>query len=82
MVKLRLQAAAVRACCILFLIAGAAHAQDALPFAKSYTVTGNYMVGGVDVAARNAVNGFVTDTIPMKGVPENADILAAFLYWE
>jgi hypothetical protein len=28
-----------------------AHADDALPFAKSYSITGNYVVGGVDPGA-------------------------------
>jgi len=63
-------------------LAGQAQAQDALPFSKSYLVTGNYVVGSVDLAPGSAVNGFITGTIPMNGVPDNADILAAFLYWE
>ncbi len=54
---------------------------DALPFAKSYLVTGNYVVGGVDLPS-NGQNGFVTGPIPIAGVPANAEILAAFLYWE
>ena len=28
------------------------------------------------------MNGFSTGTIPMSGVPQDADILAAYLYWE
>ena len=55
---------------------------DALPFAKSFLVTGNYVVGSVDLAAKNKTDGFVTATIPMSGVPANADVLAAYLYWE
>ena len=55
---------------------------DALPYAKSYTVTGNYVVGGVDLQPATMSTGFLTGTIPMSGVPANADILAAFLYWE
>ncbi len=31
---------------------------------------------------KNAKNGFVTGTINISGVPKNADIVAAFLYWE
>jgi hypothetical protein len=62
------------------------HAQalpgDALPFSKNYLITGNYVVGGVTMRPQSGGNGFVTDTIPMTGVPANADILAAFLYWE
>lgn len=55
---------------------------DALPFAKSYSVTGNYVVGGVDLVPRSGGKGFLTGTIPMSGVPENAVILTAFLFWE
>src|ERR671913_90002 len=54
---------------------------DALPFAKGYTVTGNYVVSGVDLPA-SGVGGYVTGTINMNGVPADAEILAAFLYWE
>ncbi|HWL75244.1 MAG TPA: hypothetical protein VNQ74_15345, partial [Burkholderiaceae bacterium] len=60
---------------------GQAVGGDALPFAKGYTVTGNYIVGGVDLPAYG-VNGYVTGAINMTGVPDGAEILAAFLYWE
>lgn len=33
----------------LLLIPRAGWAQDALPFSRSYSVTGNYVVGGVDL---------------------------------
>src|SRR5476651_2691364 len=56
--------------------------RDALPFAKSYTITGNYVVGGVDLGPQPGGNGLATGTISMSGVPANADVLAAFLYWE
>jgi hypothetical protein len=62
--------------------AGEAQAPDALPFAKSYTVTGNYVVGGVDLKPDTKAQGFLNGTIPISGVPANADVLAAFLYWE
>ena len=70
---------------ILLLAQPAGQAQgalEALPFSNSYSITGNYVVGGVDLAPQSGANGFVTGTIPMSGVPANADILAAFLYWE
>ncbi|MBZ5558861.1 MAG: hypothetical protein LAO77_16440 [Acidobacteriia bacterium] len=54
---------------------------NALPFSKSFLVTGNYVVGGADFD-NGSRSGFVTGTIAMRGVPANADILAAFLYWE
>src|SRR5438093_2639388 len=53
-----------------------------LPYSNGFLVTGNYTVGGVDADSSLAVNGFRTSTIPMSGVPANADILAAYLYWE
>lgn len=55
---------------------------EALSFATSYTVTGNYVVAGVDLAPASATGGFVTGTIPVSGVPAHAEIVAAFLYWE
>ena len=70
---------------ILLLAQPAGQAQsalEALPFSNSYSITGNYVVGGVDLAPQSGANGFVTGTIPMSGVPANADILVAFLYWE
>src|SRR5262249_43795967 len=42
----------------------------------------NYVVGGVDLQPDPKANLFVAGTIPVIGVPPNADILAAFLYWE
>jgi hypothetical protein len=53
---------------------GQAQAPDALRYSKSYTLTGNYIVRAVDLSPARAINGFVTDTIPMSGVP------GAFLY--
>ena len=61
---------------------GQAQSPDALPYTTGYTVTGNYVVGGVDLLPQSGAGGGVTGTIPMSGVPANADILAAFLYWE
>src|SRR5437870_5791305 len=63
---------------------------DALPFSNSFLVTGNYAVGGVDIHGQTA-NGFSTGTIHINRctatstfncVPQTADILAAYLYWE
>jgi hypothetical protein len=55
---------------------------DALPYSRSYLVTGDYAVGGVDTVGKSAMGGFVTSSVPMSGVPANADIIAAYLYWE
>ena len=58
-----------------------AQSPDALPFFKNYFVTGDYAVGGVGLRGQG-VNGLATGTIDMGGVPEGADIAAAFLYWQ
>jgi hypothetical protein len=83
-----INAAKTRAALVLaavLLLAPAAQAQNALSFFKNYFVTGDYVVGGVGMRA-TGVGGFATGTISMSGtsaVPvANADILAAFLYWE
>ena len=60
---------------------------DALPYSLSYTVTGDFAIGGVDLLPQSHANGFQTGTINMgtaatRVVPKNAEILAAFLYWE
>lgn len=56
-----------------------------LPYSNGYLVTGNFVVGSVDLQPQSGGNGFLTSTINMTGtsaVPENAEILGAFLYWE
>ena len=58
---------------------------DALPYARGYLLTGNYLAGGVDLTEElhpPDENGFSTAIIPMSGVPGDADIVAAYLYWE
>ena len=55
---------------------------DALPFSKQFLVTGNYTVGTVDLIPDNQAGGFLTGTVPVSGVPANADVVAAYLYWE
>ena len=56
---------------------GQAQGQNPLPYSNGFLVTGNYVVGGVDLQPGQVVNGLQTGTIPMSGVPANADILAA-----
>ena len=53
-----------------------------LPYANGFLVTGNYVTGGVDLEPASGGNGFLSGTIPMNGVPPNAEVLSAFLYWE
>jgi hypothetical protein len=65
---------------LISMLAPPAQAGDALNFFKNYFVTGDYAVGGVGLQG-TGVNGFATGAIPVSGVPANADILGAFLYW-
>src|SRR5437870_8975122 len=62
---------------------GHAQAADALNFFKNYFITGDYVVGGVGLRG-TGVNGFATGTINMTNaaVPQGAEVLGAFLYWE
>jgi hypothetical protein len=50
-------------------------------FFKNYFVTGDYAVAGVGLYG-HGVNGLATDIITMNEVPQGADVVAAFLYWE
>ena len=70
------------ALCCLVLLPATAFAQDQLRYSKSYNVVGDYVAAGVDVSPSKAKNGVVKGTINITGVPKNADIVAAFLYWE
>jgi hypothetical protein len=70
---------------LLWQTGGHAAPGDALPFARSYIGTINYVVAGVDVTEQsNPIdqNGFSAGTISIGGVPADADIVAAYLYWE
>src|SRR4051794_33122381 len=58
-----------------------AQSPDALSFFKNYFITGDYAVGGVGLRDRG-VNGIATGAIEIQGVPPDADVLAAFLYWQ
>jgi hypothetical protein len=54
----------------------------ALGYQKGFLVTGGYAVGSVDFQQGKCQHGFVTGTINMSGIPANADIVAAYLYWQ
>jgi hypothetical protein len=81
----------LRRCVVLLLLVlaiaegqtpGRAQSPDALKFFKNYFGNIDYATGGVSLLG-TGVNGLTPPTpIPMSGVPANADILAAFLYWE
>src|SRR5215213_1811840 len=51
-----------------------------LPFADDYLVTGNYFVGFVDLPSTGG--GSATGTINVDANLDNAEVLAAYLYWE
>jgi len=61
---------------------------DQLKFFKSYPVTGDFVIGGVALRGQgvtdpaNPTQKLATGTIPITGVPQDADIVAAFLYWQ
>ena len=58
---------------------------DALLYSAGYMVTGNYVVGGVNLTEQdNPIDGqgFSKGTINISGIPPEADIVAAYLYWE
>ena len=88
--ELRLRPAAHRALSVAILAILAAvtpavvEAQAPPPFRyfNSFTITGDYVVAGVDLPPQSAPDGTVTGTIQVSGVPRNADVVAAYLYWE
>ena len=64
----------------VLLSAHAGQAQnDALSFFKNYFITGGYKVAGVGLSGQG-VNGIAQGTITVSDVPEDAEIVAAFLY--
>lgn len=74
---------AVLAMGLILLSAGSSAAQETLPWFHTYTIPGNYAVGGVDLVPLTFKNGLRTRKILMGNqIPANAEIIAAFLYWE
>src|SRR5690349_4133312 len=59
-----------------------AQTPDALPFSKGFLLSGGYAVGSVDLNPKSAAGGFVNGTIPMSGIPADAEIVGAYVYWE
>src|SRR6476661_2131244 len=57
-----------------------ANAAEPLGLFKNYFLTGDYVVGGIGLQGKGQ-SGVATGTIPIAGVPAQADILGAFLYW-
>ncbi len=56
-------------------------AANSLNFYNNYFITGDYAVSGVGLRATGA-GGVATANITISGIPANADIVAAFLYWQ
>ena len=87
-VRFRMSAASLLAIGLGVLLAqagGQAQGSAGLPYSTGYLVTGDYVVGSVDIT--DATNFSATGTIhigntPANTVPQDADIIAAFLYWE
>src|SRR5260221_8979683 len=71
-----------------FAQSGFAQQTTPLTFENNYFVTGDYVVAGVGLRGLG-VNGFAkkqftmpdANSVPATGVPQGADIVAAFLYW-
>src|SRR5216683_6850582 len=75
---------------------GLAQTSNPLSFSKNYILSGgNYVVGGVGLRGAGDATGFATGRISIPdtvqaaatgktspGVPDGANIVAAFLYWE
>jgi hypothetical protein len=61
-------------------------APDALKFFKNFFLTGDYAVAGVGLRGLGGQNGspagLARGTIALTGVPTDADVVAAFLYWQ
>ncbi len=87
--------AAALSLAILALFAQAAFAQtpcpgvDCLSFFKNYSVTGDYVVGGVGLRGLGDATGFATGTITIPDpntltmfVPDGADVVVSLLYWQ
>ena len=55
----------------------AAVSTDALPYSLSYSVTGDYVVGGVDFIPAPSTDGFQTATIHMGTAAENTNEMVA-----
>ena len=52
-----------------------------LNFFRTYVGNFGHVIGGVGLAGLGDASGFATGTINITGVPDTADIAAAFLYW-
>jgi hypothetical protein len=77
---------------VLLLVAGAialcaqpggfAQTPDPLAYARGFLVTGNYVVAGVDLPRAGGTATLNFSNAGGNAVPADAEIVAAFLYWE
>ena len=77
--------AAIALLALLAQTSGRAAPGDVLSYSGGLLVTGNYVVSTTDLTEQaNPIDqdGFSTGTLPVSGVPADADIVAAYLYWE
>ena len=58
-----------------------ARADGGLGYFKNYFVTGDYVTAAVGLQ-RTGVNGFATGNINIAGIPDGAEVVAAYLYWQ
>jgi hypothetical protein len=63
---------------LVLLMTQPARADEGLKFFKNHFVTGDYLVGGTSLWRIGTGTGQIN--INVTGVPENADVLSAFLY--
>ena len=70
---------------LLFTPAGQGQTLNAPTYFNNYFLTGDYVVSGVGLKGKDAVDGvvdgFATGTITINTVPATATAVAAFLYW-
>jgi hypothetical protein len=59
-----------------------AQTPDSLTFFRNFFVTGDYVAAGVGLRGQGDVTGYATNAITISGVPANAVVVAAYLYWE
>ena len=52
-----------------------------LGYFKNYFVTGDYVSAAVGLQ-RTGVNGFASGNITIAGIPDGAEVVAAYLYWQ
>src|SRR5262245_34458058 len=76
---------ALLALVLLPLLTQTGHGQSSSPqpmkFFQNYFITGDYKAAGVGLEGKG-VNGIATGNLVVSGVPDDAEVVAAFLYWQ